>query len=122
MPQKEWQETRLFLSQWSMNGSGCSNYYMKDALLAMYIKTSTRIARKLGNKHCILWSAVANVENPFFVKAAIQNVFSNVLNHSPHFEACRIKHRILYYRSLEARQNVFSSSGIYAENCFVMNL
>ena len=67
MPQKQWQ-TRLFLSQWSMNGSGCSNYNMKDALLAVYIKTSTRIARKWGKLLTgILWAAVANVENPFLL-------------------------------------------------------
>ena len=45
-----------------------TTYYMKDALLAMYIKTSTRIARKWGKLLiCILWSAVANVENPFLL-------------------------------------------------------
>lgn len=50
-------------------------------------------------------------KTPFCFKAVIQNVFSNALNHSPHFEACRLNTEYYTTEAWEARQNVFSSPG-----------
>lgn len=62
---------------------------------------------------CILWSAVANVENPFLLQNRYSKCFRNALNHSSNFEAWGFNSEHYHAETWEAGLNVFWSPDLY---------